>query len=257
MGRPRALLISASSRRPSRPPPSAHARSPPARRPRRSGFPNQRPGPAPPPGGGGGGGGGGGRVVLAAALAAAEPAESQRLTCARCGGPTDRLATASQSGGQRIESQCGAVRAAWVLGPFLLKLLLQNRENRLYQGHLHRQRIPRFPAPGLSAELWTLRILQAGQQAGYLITQCLPHASSSVGTRSPSSACLRLKLPFLTLAHTTQSSSSGLYLPCFHFGERYFFLQKLLKAGPEQQPLFSVLNVSLRDRQPVHRVRKT
>ncbi|XP_066873628.1 protein-L-isoaspartate O-methyltransferase domain-containing protein 1 isoform X7 [Kogia breviceps] len=164
---------------------------------------------------------------------------------------------ASQSGGQRIESQCGAVRAAWVLGPFLLKLLLQNRENRLYQGHLHRQRIPRFPAPGLSAELWTLRILQAGQQAGYLITQCLPHASSSVGTRSPSSACLRLKLPFLTLAHTTQSSSSGLYLPCFHFGERYFFLQKLLKAGPEQQPLFSVLNVSLRDRQPVHRVRKT
>ncbi|XP_066873625.1 protein-L-isoaspartate O-methyltransferase domain-containing protein 1 isoform X5 [Kogia breviceps] len=93
MGRPRALLISASSRRPSRPPPSAHARSPPARRPRRSGFPNQRPGPAPPPGGGGGGGGGGGRVVLAAALAAAEPAESQRLTCARCGGPTDRLAT--------------------------------------------------------------------------------------------------------------------------------------------------------------------
>ncbi|XP_066873629.1 protein-L-isoaspartate O-methyltransferase domain-containing protein 1 isoform X8 [Kogia breviceps] len=183
MGRPRALLISASSRRPSRPPPSAHARSPPARRPRRSGFPNQRPGPAPPPGGGGGGGGGGGRVVLAAALAAAEPAESQRLTCARCGGPTDRLAT----------------------------------------GHLHRQRIPRFPAPGLSAELWTLRILQAGQQAGYLITQCLPHASSSVGTRSPSSACLRLKLPFLTLAHTTQSSSSGLYLPCFHFGERSFW----------------------------------
>ncbi|XP_066873622.1 protein-L-isoaspartate O-methyltransferase domain-containing protein 1 isoform X3 [Kogia breviceps] len=167
------------------------------------------------------------------------------------------LILASQSGGQRIESQCGAVRAAWVLGPFLLKLLLQNRENRLYQGHLHRQRIPRFPAPGLSAELWTLRILQAGQQAGYLITQCLPHASSSVGTRSPSSACLRLKLPFLTLAHTTQSSSSGLYLPCFHFGERYFFLQKLLKAGPEQQPLFSVLNVSLRDRQPVHRVRKT
>ncbi|XP_049556572.1 protein-L-isoaspartate O-methyltransferase domain-containing protein 1 isoform X3 [Orcinus orca] len=88
MGRPRALLISASSRRPSRPPPSAHARSPPARRPRRSGFPNQRPGSAPPPGGGGGG-----RVVLAAAPAAAEPAESQRLTCARCGGPTDRLAT--------------------------------------------------------------------------------------------------------------------------------------------------------------------
>ncbi|XP_067568456.1 protein-L-isoaspartate O-methyltransferase domain-containing protein 1 isoform X5 [Pseudorca crassidens] len=87
MGRPRALLISASSRRPSRPPPSAHARSPPARRPRRSGFPNQRPGSAPPPGGGGG------RVVLAAAPAAAEPAESQRLTCARCGGPTDRLAT--------------------------------------------------------------------------------------------------------------------------------------------------------------------
>ena len=87
MGRSRALLTSAPSRRPSRPPPSAHARSPPARRPRRSGFPNQRPGPAPPPGGGGG------RVVLAAALAAAEPAESQRLTCARCGGPTDRLAT--------------------------------------------------------------------------------------------------------------------------------------------------------------------
>eukprot|EP00070_Physeter_catodon_P049601 XP_028356495.1 protein-L-isoaspartate O-methyltransferase domain-containing protein 1 isoform X8 [Physeter catodon] len=91
MGRPRALLISASSRRPSRQPPSAHARSPPAWRPRRSGFPNQRPGPAPPPGGGGGGGGG--RVVLAAAPAAAEPAESQRLTGARCGGPTDRLAT--------------------------------------------------------------------------------------------------------------------------------------------------------------------
>ncbi|XP_033293566.1 protein-L-isoaspartate O-methyltransferase domain-containing protein 1 isoform X6 [Orcinus orca] len=175
MGRPRALLISASSRRPSRPPPSAHARSPPARRPRRSGFPNQRPGSAPPPGGGGGG-----RVVLAAAPAAAEPAESQRLTCARCGGPTDRLAT----------------------------------------GHLPRQRIPRFPAPGLSAELWTLRILQAGQQAGYLIMRCLLHASSSVCTRFPSSACLQLKLPFLTLAHTRQSSSSGLYLLCLHFGER-------------------------------------
>ncbi|TKC38323.1 hypothetical protein EI555_005349 [Monodon monoceros] len=91
MGRPRALLISASSRRPSRLPPSAHVRSPPARRPRRSGFPNQRPGPAPSPGGGGG------RVVLAAAPAAAEPAESQPLTCARCGGPTDRLATDSTS----------------------------------------------------------------------------------------------------------------------------------------------------------------
>ncbi|XP_068381459.1 protein-L-isoaspartate O-methyltransferase domain-containing protein 1 isoform X1 [Eschrichtius robustus] len=56
----------------------------------------------------------------------------------------------------------------------------------LILGHLHRQRIPRFPAPGLSAELWTLRILQAGQQAGYLIMQCLLHASSSVCTRCPS-----------------------------------------------------------------------
>nr|XP_058898647.1 protein-L-isoaspartate O-methyltransferase domain-containing protein 1 isoform X2 [Kogia breviceps] len=101
----------------------------------------------------------------------------------------------------------------------------------LILGHLHRQRIPRFPAPGLSAELWTLRILQAGQQAGYLITQCLPHASSSVGTRSPSSACLRLKLPFLTLAHTTQSSSSGLYLPCFHFGERFEFCEPAFVVG--------------------------
>nr|XP_019780920.1 protein-L-isoaspartate O-methyltransferase domain-containing protein 1 isoform X5 [Tursiops truncatus] len=90
----------------------------------------------------------------------------------------------------------------------------------LILGHLPRQRIPRFPAPGLSAELWTLRILQAGQQAGYLIMQCLLHASSSVCTRFPSSACLQLKLPFLTLAHTRQSSSSGLYLLCLHFGER-------------------------------------
>lgn len=124
----------------------------------------------------------------------------------------------------------------------------------LSSGHLHRQRIPRFPAPGLSAELWTLRILQAGQQAGYLIMQCLLHASSSVCTRFPSSSCLQLKLPFLTLAHTRQSSSSGLYLLCLHFGERYFFLQKLLKAGPEQQSFFSVLNFILRDRH-VHRVR--
>ncbi|XP_055401943.1 protein-L-isoaspartate O-methyltransferase domain-containing protein 1 isoform X4 [Bubalus kerabau] len=87
MERPRALLTSASSR----PPPSAHARSPPARRPRRSGFPHLRPGPAPPPGGGGGGCCGG-RVVLAAALAAEEPTETQRLTSTGCGGPTDRVA---------------------------------------------------------------------------------------------------------------------------------------------------------------------
>ncbi|XDC78354.1 hypothetical protein R6Z07F_009527 [Ovis aries] len=91
MERPRALLTSASSR----PPLSAHARSPPAPRPRRSGFPHLRPGPAPPPGGGGGGGGSGcgGRVVLAAALAAEEPTETQRLTSTGCGGPTDRVAT--------------------------------------------------------------------------------------------------------------------------------------------------------------------
>ncbi|KAM7236647.1 hypothetical protein CapIbe_012319 [Capra ibex] len=90
MERPRALLTSASSR----PPPSAHARSPPAPRPRRSGFPHLRPGPAPPPGGGGGGGSGcGGRVVLVAALAAEEPTETQRLTSTGCGGPTDRVAT--------------------------------------------------------------------------------------------------------------------------------------------------------------------
>ncbi|KAJ8797124.1 hypothetical protein J1605_001934 [Eschrichtius robustus] len=124
MGRSRALLTSAPSRRPSRPPPSAHARSPPARRPRRSGFPNQRPGPAPPPGGGGG------RVVLAAAPAAAEPAESQRLTCARCGGPTDRLATGRKGrraggrgrrlrvrGGLGAEGRLGAAGSKEAEGP--------------------------------------------------------------------------------------------------------------------------------------------
>ena len=65
----------------------------------------------------------------------------------------------------------------------------------LSSGHLHRQRIPRFPAPGLSAELWTLRILQAGQQAGYLIMQCLLHASSSVCTRCPSLSPAQGALP--------------------------------------------------------------
>ncbi|XP_055401942.1 protein-L-isoaspartate O-methyltransferase domain-containing protein 1 isoform X3 [Bubalus kerabau] len=99
MERPRALLTSASSR----PPPSAHARSPPARRPRRSGFPHLRPGPAPPPGGGGGGCCGG-RVVLAAALAAEEPTETQRLTSTGCGGPTDRVARDRETEDHRLNN---------------------------------------------------------------------------------------------------------------------------------------------------------